>query len=57
MKDQAGKVHKYDFGTDYTSGYPYKYVVLGHSVIPDEVEWIKPPLCIRILIARIYFTL
>ena len=38
MKDQAGKVHKYDFGTDYTSGYPYKYVVLGHSVIPDEVE-------------------
>lgn len=38
MKDLSGKVHKYDFGDDIAGGYPYKYVVSGHSVIPDEVE-------------------
>lgn len=38
MKDPSGKVHKYDFGDDVAGGYPYKYAVLGHSVIPDELE-------------------
>ena len=38
MKDPSGRVHKYDFGDDLTSGYPFKYTILAHSVIPNDVE-------------------
>ncbi len=38
LKDPSGKVHKYDFGDDIKGGYPYKYTILGHSVIPEDVE-------------------
>lgn len=38
LKDKNGVVHKYDFGDDVSSGWPFEYKILAHSTIPAEVE-------------------